>query len=450
MGADVAKAAKVVVPAGRPRLFAFDASDDSRYTHYLFRYPAKFHPPVARGLLEEFTGHGDRVLDPFCGSGTLLVEAALMGRHGVGHDVDPLAVFVSRVKTQPLEADALADTLDRILLANDNVERRPSEYEKRQFQDLSDTSFEKQTHGLGVPAILNLEHWFRRYVIVDLARIRRVIQSVKAPASHTSFFELCFASIIRAASNADPVPVSGLEVTRHMRERDERGRVINPFALFEKAARRAVEDMGTFTSAVQPESSIRVSQQDATRLRKPRHRYDAVITSPPYHGAVDYYRRHQLEMFWLRLTDTQDDRLDLLSKYIGRPWPPAGHPFVRTEALAKGSATAALERRMRKEHVRRADAFKHYAVAMTKVFERLSSVLDPGSSAVLIVGHSSWNGDNLNTSKLFAELAAPYFRLKDRAWYPVKNRYMSYARHNDANIDREYVLVLERTRARGR
>ena len=42
----------------RPRRFAFDAGSKSRYTHYLFRYPAKFHPPVARELLEMFSQRG--------------------------------------------------------------------------------------------------------------------------------------------------------------------------------------------------------------------------------------------------------------------------------------------------------------------------------------------------------------------------------------------------------
>jgi tRNA G10 N-methylase Trm11 len=448
MEADVGDAGHAVISAGRrARRFAFESGNTTRYTHYLFRYPAKFHPPVARGLLESFTEPGARVLDPFCGSGTLLVEAALAGRDAVGHDIDPLAIFISRVKTKPLRKEALTRTLDRILTANDRHERSAAEYEKRMFTDLSDSLYTRETQRLGIPAIPNLEHWFRRYAIVDLARIRRVVRSVKAPASHKMFFELCFASIIRASSNADPVPVSGLEVTSHMRALDEEGRLINPFALFERAAVRAVQDMEDFAGDVERGSRVRVSQQDATQLRRPSAQFDAVITSPPYHGAVDYYRRHQLEMFWLRLTVTQEERLDLLSQYIGRPWPPARHPFIKDEEIV-GAQAAALERRIRKTHAKRANSFKHYAVAMTKVFERLAGVLNPGAPAVLVVGHSSWNGDHLDTSQLFAELAAPHFRLTDRLWYPVTNRYMSYSRHNQASIDREFVLVLERVHGR--
>jgi hypothetical protein len=79
-----------------------------------------------------------------------------------------------------------------------------------------------------VAAIPNLFHWFRRYVVVDLARIKKEITEVKATKAERDFFLLCFASIIRAASNADSVPVSGLEVTSQMKEREKEGRVSTP------------------------------------------------------------------------------------------------------------------------------------------------------------------------------------------------------------------------------
>lgn len=82
------------VPTYRLRVEA----DFDRLTHYLFRYPAKFHPPVVRALLERYTGKGECVFDPFCGSGTLLVEASVLGRPSIGLDVDPVAVAVTGAK----------------------------------------------------------------------------------------------------------------------------------------------------------------------------------------------------------------------------------------------------------------------------------------------------------------------------------------------------------------
>lgn len=74
----------------RPRRLRIDTSSPSKLTHYLFRFPAKFHPPVAQTLIEDYSLEGDCVLDPFCGSGTLLVEALRAGRDAVGTDIDPL------------------------------------------------------------------------------------------------------------------------------------------------------------------------------------------------------------------------------------------------------------------------------------------------------------------------------------------------------------------------
>jgi hypothetical protein len=62
----------------------------------------------------------------------------------------------------------------------------------------------------------------------------------------------------------------------------------------------------------------------------------------------------------------------------------------------------------------------------------------------MVVGHSTWNGQEIPTAELFEELAAP-LNLEEVLHYPVKNRYMSYSRRNNANIDREYVLILRKS-----
>jgi hypothetical protein len=71
----------------------------SGYTHDLYRYPARFSPLFARSAIELFTDPGDCVLDPFAGSFTTIVECLAAGRHAVGTDISPLAVFLGGVKT---------------------------------------------------------------------------------------------------------------------------------------------------------------------------------------------------------------------------------------------------------------------------------------------------------------------------------------------------------------
>jgi 23S rRNA G2445 N2-methylase RlmL len=425
-------------------LLEYGSADATRrYTHYLFRYPAKFHPPVARALVERHTKPGDCVLDCFCGSGTLLIEAALSGRNAIGSDVDPVAAFVSRVKASPLDVARLRKRWARLQKQLEPLARAAKRYDDLQWQDLAERTYRREIAGLEAPAIPNLHHWFRRYVIVDLARIKGKIVALEATRAERAFFLLCFASIIRNCSNADPVPVSGLEVTSHMKKRDEEGRVIDPFERYARAVRRSLQAMEDYTAAAHG-VSVLVMQADATELAsKLTQKVDAVIISPPYHGAVDYYRRHQLEMFWLDFTTSQEDRLALLDHYIGRLCVPARDPLLKRSADVLSSK---LEEDMRAVNGARANGLRHYRLAMHLVFEQLSQVLDPNAPAVFVVGHSAWNGSSLDTSELFEELSAPWFDLVDYYSYPVSNRYMSYSRHNGASIDREYVLVFSRRR----
>jgi tRNA G10 N-methylase Trm11 len=424
---------------------AIDGTEWARETHYLFRYPAKFHPPVARSLLSRFTRPGERVYDPFCGSGTLMLEAVLAKRRAVGSDVDPLAVFISEAKTRPIPGQALRKTYDRLRSRVELQARDATEYERFQWTDISEERYLEEIAGLWVPPLPNMFHWFRRYVVVDLARIFTCVRRGSMPQSHRQFFLLCAASIIRNASNADPVPVSGLEVTSHMRKKDEAGRVINPFEMFSRATLRAITDMEGYAGKVKSSATPRVVRADATDLRGAvRGPIDTVITSPPYHGAVDYYRRHKLETYWLRLTTSQEERLDLLQQYIGRSKVPQRHRLLRntTESVPGWEW---LERAMRDADKERANAFRHYCVTMRMVFGQLSRVLSDRGRVVMVVGHSTWNGISLDTSRLFETLATPGFKLAEYLSYPVRNRYMSYSRHNGASIDREYVLVFRQT-----
>lgn len=77
-------------------------------THNFYRYPARFSPQFARAAIKAFTKPGDVVLDPFMGGGTTLVEARVLGRRGIGADINSLAVFVSKVKTTLLSETDLS------------------------------------------------------------------------------------------------------------------------------------------------------------------------------------------------------------------------------------------------------------------------------------------------------------------------------------------------------
>lgn len=420
---------------------------DKKLTHQLFRYPAKFHPPVCAALIQRYTSPGDTIFDPFVGSGTALVEAAVSQRFSLGLDVDPVAVQVSLAKTRNydvLEIDRLSSAL---IDATNILERDSSDYERMKFNDISEEEYKStvEAEGLWVPEIPQLFHWFRKYVAIDLARIKRLITAVDVSPNARVFIDIVFASIIRNSSNADPVPVSGLEYTRHMKEKDAKGRLVNPYALFRAALKRSLLAVTEFSSAQRGnEFEPAVLCGSATDLSAlVQNPVDAVITSPPYHNAVDYYRRHQLEMFWLGLTQTQTDRLALLPDYIGRPRVARKDPLLSLPWVS-GDYAADLERRMSEVSKQRATDFRHYVTSMSLVFTQLSLILPAGAPAVVVVGHSTWNGEEIATRRLLEEITSSQFSLEEELTYPLRNRYMSYTRHNSASIDTEYVLTFKR------
>lgn len=343
--------------------------------HRSFRYPAKFHPPVARALVERFTSPGDLVLDPFVGSGTLLVESMVLGRHSLGYDIDPLAVFVTKAKTQLYDPGLIEKHANKLAEALTRHRQRELRGDTSFETDISLAAFKRRvaTHAGGIPPIPRIEHWFRLRVLLQLSTISELVR--EHSNDHTRpFFELCFASIIRNASNADPVPVSGLEVTAHMRRLEEKGRSIDPYDLMLKSIRKNMVGAAQLREAVPLGVRTRaVCRNASAQWLDNVPKADVVITSPPYMSAVDYYRRHTLEMYWLGLVSTPDERIALLHNYIGRAAPSQRSmpPARETRSAVERSWIKALKR----EAPKKALTLEHYARSMEIVLGNQAKAL---------------------------------------------------------------------------
>lgn len=107
-------------------------------SHDLHIYKAKFFPRMVRALMNIFGEEHSRIVDPFCGSGTALLEAALLGYDSVGVDVDPICQMIARTKVAPfLHADETLAALDAFdsaldqLPANETAFAFPDELSKK-------------------------------------------------------------------------------------------------------------------------------------------------------------------------------------------------------------------------------------------------------------------------------------------------------------------------------
>ena len=86
------------------------SNDQSYLTHGIHKFPAKFFPELPRYLIQKYSVLGEAVLDPMCGSGTVVLEAMLNNRIGIGIDIDPIARLISKVKTTPIDPGFLINS----------------------------------------------------------------------------------------------------------------------------------------------------------------------------------------------------------------------------------------------------------------------------------------------------------------------------------------------------
>ncbi len=123
-------------------------SERTKHVHRLHPYKGKFIPQLVEYFLDdhldEFKEHvyfhkDDIVLDPFCGSGTALVEANELGIHAIGIDISEFNALISNVKVHKHNLFKLHDELRKITVALRNfiAERSLNAFEDELLAELS-------------------------------------------------------------------------------------------------------------------------------------------------------------------------------------------------------------------------------------------------------------------------------------------------------------------------
>ncbi|MCK4821221.1 hypothetical protein KA005_35980, partial [bacterium] len=268
-------------------------------THKFHRFPGKFIPHIPRWALKRYLsdGQGQIVFDPFCGSGTTLVEAMILGHNSFGIDIDPIARLVSDVKTTPIDNKILDACIKDV---------------KKRIHDKTDGDFK--------PTIPTLDHWFEKQATKDLSVIRDVIETYKDQKELYSFLLVCFVSIIRRASNADNQSQKTY-VSHTYKKKLEPAK-----PLFEKTLNDYAERLKRFTESVSSNYKAVVlpftdSRDFSKKWQKAElSKVDLGITSPPYVKTVDYVYNQMAEYFWIGdLFDMENQTMqnDYKKFYIG-------------------------------------------------------------------------------------------------------------------------------------
>ncbi|MFW9889471.1 MAG: DNA methyltransferase [Candidatus Thorarchaeota archaeon] len=261
--------------------WTFARADTKYMTHGLHPYPARMIPQVARKLILRYSDEGDTVWDPFCGSGSVLVESMLTNRKSVGTDMNPFAVFLSKVKTTALDSDSLQKS-------KRSLNRRIA-------------SVREKSHGkLEIPKMHNVNLWYREDVQNDLAVIRNAIHSIK-DLDTRDFYRLCLAHTAREVSF---LKKSEFKIVR-MKEDERRKFKPDVYKVFKTNIERCIPLMRSFHSALPDKyQKSRVIYADNRNAPLDENSIDLVVTSPPYgdHGTtVAYGQFSRYPAHWISL-----------------------------------------------------------------------------------------------------------------------------------------------------
>lgn len=272
------------------------ARADTRYmTHGLHPYPARMIPQVAGKLIDLYDGSPDDVcLDPFCGSGTVLVESKLRGVNAIGIDANPLAVLLSKVKSTPIDSSIL--------------EKGESHLMRNVLSDL-DSKIEPD-----IPQIKNLDFWFKPEVSKVLATIRTNIYRIE-DEDLRDFFRVCLSITARKVSNNRQREFK----LYRLAPADLASHKPDVLGVFKKILRANVVNMKEYSAEARNSAKVTVLRGDTRKALELKpdilHEQSAtmLITSPPYgdsHTTVAYGQFSRYPALWAGFPEEEVWKVD--------------------------------------------------------------------------------------------------------------------------------------------
>lgn len=252
--------------------------------HNWYRLRLGYSDHLVANLLDEFSlSSGDRVLDPFCGSGTTLVECMKKGIDSVGIDANPSSCFAATVKTNwSLKAGILLTLLEEI-------EYSVGRYRRRQSRLKSDPTY-MYLDSSGMLA----RGWISPLPLAECLAIKQCISDLRTSAHYKKTLLLALlAEVVDGASNVKFGPELYCGPPRQ--EPD----VLDGFVDRVEAMAfdlRIVRKLKTEAKATVLHGDAR---KCATLLPQSSKRFAAIICSPPYPAEHDYTRNARLELSFL-------------------------------------------------------------------------------------------------------------------------------------------------------
>jgi hypothetical protein len=372
------------------------ARQSTRYSaHGIHEYRGKFNPQIVRAIGNIIGIRDDAwILDPFCGSGTTLLEAAHCGWNARGVDRNPLAVRIANAKiagiTSIEDLRHAAQCLHVELSESVEALCEPTNVPDSALNSILGSSWRSE-----LKSAAYLESWFVRPVLAQLVRVQRAIRTL--PSHLQDLFLVLLSDQLRNASLQDPADL------RIRRRKDP----ASNYPLIRWFLAGVHDHVGRICSAGEilpagtaDQKALRgdIRQVRSSDLGVGGH-FDAVITSPPYETALPYIDTQRLSL--VALGDIEAEAIQSTEKALigarelttrerrtledeirkGDPYLPDEVNDLCSDLLRAASGEGNGFRRRN----RPALTYRYFK-GMAEAFGNVSQHLRPGGTAALLVG----------------------------------------------------------------
>lgn len=260
-------------------------------SHGWHRYVGRFPAQLIRAIINSFgLTEKDLLLDPFCGSGTTIVEARLLGVPAIGIEISPLSAMISRVKSCfPKDTHDLSKHITGL-----------SSFYRDRYQHfldeghMEDFSYDDVLHRTGnsIPAFTNHEKWFTKEALLGTSIIVEYIQHLDGFPFVREAIATALSAKMRSIGNVD-VDVVRAEYRKTPRENVDVLKLVTHQLMKMKKSINSM--IVSHAGMMIDEQSINIIEGDCLSAELEAGSVSAIITSPPYGvESLSYLRTHLL------------------------------------------------------------------------------------------------------------------------------------------------------------
>ena len=358
--------------------FAIREEPSLYLTHYFHPYKGKFHPKLARALLNYVYPQDDGlVMDNFAGSGTLLVEASLVELDSIGIEINPLSVLMANVKCNSLSIDINQLKLE-IENYFDKVKEILKEYKyitSNQLTFLKKIDFndiEKKAKNLSIQ-IKNNYLRNKDEIIPQILICKRLLNEVK-DKNVKDFLLLALSGTIS-------------DVARRTKEEFQ--------AVFQKRVNNLYLRLYLFQKLNEvfqlKLGKSKTYEEDARNMKGIKtESIDGIVNSPPYSVALDYIKNDYPQLFLLELINSLED---LRKNMIGNPRLNYGKMALFKKVDVASNPLPILANQLIKNLIdsgRRQEGLRTFKffIDMYDALKEMFRVMKPGSKSAIVIGNN--------------------------------------------------------------